>query len=147
MMRGMSVQLLVVADCPNERRASNLLSDAVRLLGWSGEFVETITIASMGQAEAWGFSGSPSFFLNGVDVLPGAGGEPALACRVHRSATASVAGCTLPLAVLWTDLLIQTAELRGHPPLLAGGCYVTCVRARRDRRRRALTGTRIIGSG
>jgi hypothetical protein len=79
------VELLVVADCANENRASHLLRTALDEVGLAHVVIVTSVIRTLEEAEARGFCGSPTFRINGVDQFTEPGSVPALACRVYRT--------------------------------------------------------------
>jgi hypothetical protein len=84
---GMDVQMLVIADCPNERAASQLLRRALDDVGLSETQVRTRVIHDDAEAKASGFIGSPTFLLNGVDPFAQPGAASAVACRVYAGET------------------------------------------------------------
>ena len=86
----MRPQLLVVPECPNEGPALNLLHAALREVGLGEVPVDIVVVDSDHEAEARGFSGSPSFCVDQVDLFPGA--SSGLSCRVYRSADGSLQG-------------------------------------------------------
>jgi hypothetical protein len=79
----MNVELLVVADCPNENPAGALLRTALRDVGLAGVDFATTVIGTLQQAERRGFTGSPTILINGSDPFAEPGRLPALACRVY----------------------------------------------------------------
>ena len=86
----MDVELLVVPQCPNEASAIDLTRAALRELDVSAA-VTTTVIESDEQARARGFTGSPSFLINGRDPFAEPGAAVGMACRVYRT-LAGVAG-------------------------------------------------------
>ncbi len=81
----MRIDLLVVPDCPNEAPARDLLSALLAEQGLTASVVTTV-VSSADEAQARGFTGSPTFLINGVDPFAQDGARVGLACRVYRSA-------------------------------------------------------------
>jgi hypothetical protein len=81
----MDVELLVVRDCPNEADAANLLRTALDDIGLPGKGFDVTVVASQGDAERRGFTGSPSFFVDGMDLFRESGRPVSLSCRLYRS--------------------------------------------------------------
>ncbi|MFD0344578.1 hypothetical protein ACFVH0_38915 [Streptomyces sp. NPDC127117] len=81
----MKIELLVVADCPNEQPAAELIGQALRDVGLPGAGFTTRVIADRGDAVRAGFTGSPTVLVDGRDPFAEEGQEPGLACRVYRS--------------------------------------------------------------
>jgi hypothetical protein len=84
-MSVVDVELLVVPNCPNESVALSVLRLAFDRVGLAAPSVRTTVIASQEQAQARGFVGSPTIFINGVDPFGAAGQSPAYACRVYAT--------------------------------------------------------------
>lgn len=85
MMSAMRIELLVVPDCPNAAPARDLLSsilDEHRLMA----SVVTTVVSTGDEARARGFTGSPTFLLDGIDPFAQDGAGVGLACRVYRGA-------------------------------------------------------------
>lgn len=80
----MDVELLVVPNCPNEARAHDLTRTALADLGVPAS-VTTTVIESEEQAQARGFTGSPTFLVNGTDPFATPGAAVGLACRMYRT--------------------------------------------------------------
>jgi hypothetical protein len=78
----MNVELLVVPDCPNEAVAYELTQAVLAELDVSAS-VSTTVIASDEQAQARGFTGSPTFLINGRDPFAQPGATVGVACRVY----------------------------------------------------------------
>lgn len=85
-MGGMDVELLVVADCPQENAAAQLLHTALADIGLPRTRFRTTIIASQEQAADRVFAGSPTFLLNGVDPFAEPHPQVGLSCRVYRDA-------------------------------------------------------------
>ena len=88
----MRVELLLVPSCPNELAAAIVLRDALALAGRNDADFETVVIDSPEAAERRGFVGSPSFFLNGRDLLPTPDALPAVACRGYWGESNALSG-------------------------------------------------------
>jgi hypothetical protein len=80
----MDVELLVVPDCPNEVSAYDLALAALAELDIVAS-VSTTVIESNEQAQARGFTGSPTFLINGHDPFAEPGATAGVACRVYRT--------------------------------------------------------------
>lgn len=77
----MRLELLVVPECPNGGAAADLFRASLAAAG-VGADVATIVVTDQDTAIRLGFTGSPSFFLDGHDLLPD-GGPPGVACRLY----------------------------------------------------------------
>lgn len=97
----MRVELLVVPSCPHQAPALKALEAALVLAGHPDEAVRTVVIETEADAVQAGFTGSPSFFIDGTDLLPTPGATPALACRLH--------------GVPSTDVLAAAIRTRSEP--------------------------------
>lgn len=79
----MNIDLLYFDDCPNWKVADE------RLASIAAEQPDvTVThhlVESAEEAERWGFHGSPSILLDGVDVFAGADAGVGLSCRVYQT--------------------------------------------------------------
>lgn len=82
---GVDIVLLVVPDCPNAGPAAKLLQRALVSIGLDGAAFTTRAISDMYEAEAAGFTGSPSFMVDGRDLFAEPGRAPGIACRVYRT--------------------------------------------------------------
>ncbi|MEJ7649917.1 MAG: hypothetical protein WKF57_12935 [Nakamurella sp.] len=100
------LELLIVPGCPHELDAAAAFQHALLAAGLSDATFDIVLIDSPQQAEERGFAGSPSFHLDGHDILPDAGAPNALACRLYRSASGTLTGVpdseTLAAAILRT---------------------------------------------
>lgn len=67
----MEIDLAVVPQRPHHAAAEALLHQALADVGVVDASVQTITISDVDMAERLGFRGSPTFMINGVDVLSG----------------------------------------------------------------------------
>ena len=81
----MEIELLVVADCPNESRAILALGSAFERVGMGAQPVRVTVITNQDQAEERGFVGSPTILIDGVDPFAVPGQSPAVACRVYAT--------------------------------------------------------------
>jgi hypothetical protein len=116
------LELLVTPDCPHQESAAALLRTALDDVGLVGTEFKTTVIASADDAHRLGFSGSPTFLVNGQDSFAVPGAQPTLACRLYSSpgsvnlywpqsdglkwprvvaAVALRAGCPLRMATVW----------------------------------------------
>jgi hypothetical protein len=84
----MHVELCVVQGCPHAATALTRLREALTALGRSRTPVTTTVIVSQQMSEARGFTGSPSFLVDGRDVLASSG-PAAVACRIYRGEDAT----------------------------------------------------------
>jgi hypothetical protein len=82
-MRIMDVELLVIPDCPNAGAAAALLRAALDDIGLRSTSFTTTVVATELEAAERGFTGSPTFLLNGTDPFAERRCPPALACRVY----------------------------------------------------------------
>ena len=78
------MELLVVPDCPNQVLAHELTRAAVAELGAEAS-VTTTVIDTDAHAQARGFTGSPTFLINGRDPFAEPGAAVAVACRMYRT--------------------------------------------------------------
>jgi hypothetical protein len=85
-MKAMDVELLVMADCPHESEAADLLRRALDDTGLSSTRFDTRVIRDLSEAQQAGFVGSPTILINGADPFRLPGSQPALACRIYRCA-------------------------------------------------------------
>ena len=80
----MNIELLVIADCPNDAAAAELIMTAVADTRLQATITRTI-IASPDHAQQRGFTGSPTFLLNGVDPFARPDAPVALSCRLYST--------------------------------------------------------------
>jgi hypothetical protein len=84
-MRAPRVELLWWEGCPSTERALADLRDALREAGLDPASVRMREISAEADAAAAAFVGSPTILIDGADVDPPPGDEPAgLNCRVYR---------------------------------------------------------------
>jgi hypothetical protein len=83
-MDGMDVELLVVPDCPNESVAADLLGTAMLDIGLPHPAFRTTVVASQNEANRRGFTGSPTFLVDGTDLFAEPARPAGLACRLYR---------------------------------------------------------------
>lgn len=79
----MDIALLYFDDCPNWKIADERLAAiaAVR----PDITITRHVVDSIEEAERWGFHGSPSILVNGVDVFAAADDGVGLSCRIYRT--------------------------------------------------------------
>ncbi|MFZ3493077.1 hypothetical protein ACODT5_07565 [Streptomyces sp. 5.8] len=82
----MNIEILAVADCPHSEAAAARVRHVLAELGLDGVEVTTRVITDQHQAERAGFTGSPTFLIDGHDPFAEPGRRAALACRVYRTA-------------------------------------------------------------
>lgn len=80
-----NIELLVVPDCPHAGPAAELLCRVLVSIGLDGAAFITRVISDTREAEAEGFTGSPSFMADGRDLFAEPGRTPGIACRVYRT--------------------------------------------------------------
>jgi glutaredoxin len=77
------IELLVVADCPHAAAAAAALRRALVEVGRQELDFRTTVVETQAEAEHRGFTGSPTFLIDGVDPFDG-GGRAGLACRIYQ---------------------------------------------------------------
>lgn len=82
-MAGMDVEVLVVADCPNEGGAVTLVRRALDDVGLKRVPIRTRVVFSEQDADELGFVGSPTIRIDGIDPFESRGMATGLACRVY----------------------------------------------------------------
>jgi hypothetical protein len=80
----MHIELMIVDGCPHADSAYRLFRQSLADVGLGHVEIETTVVASDEDAERRGFTGSPSFFADGHDLLPDPTVTPAVACRLYR---------------------------------------------------------------
>ena len=80
-----AIELLYWDGCPSHPEALHDLRAALAELGHAELGVALVEIATDEQAKQFGFVGSPTLRIDGVDPIPPAADElPSLSCRVYR---------------------------------------------------------------
>ena len=82
----MDVELLVVPECPNEAAAYDLTVAALAELDIDASVSVTV-IDTDQQAQARGFTGSPTLLINGRDPFAEPGAPLGVACRMYPTAS------------------------------------------------------------
>jgi len=82
-MASVDVEVLVVADCPNEGGAVALVRRALDDVGLKRVPIRTRVVVDEREAEELGFVGSPTIRVNGCDLFASPGRATGLACRVY----------------------------------------------------------------
>src|SRR5262245_36102071 len=83
---GVEIEILVVPDCPHSAPAADRARQALARVGLSGASVTTRVITDQDEAERAGFTGSPTFLVDGRDPFAEPGRTPGLTCRMYRTA-------------------------------------------------------------
>lgn len=99
------ISLLVVPDCPNETLAAEALSEALALVGLLGSPFRTVVVEDEDEASLLGFTGSPSFHVDGEDLFP-MDHPPSLACRLYPGVLGRLQG--VPTVLDLTRALLAT---------------------------------------
>ena len=81
----MQASVLYIADCPNWRDAGQRLRQALDQIGRPDTEVSFVAVQSEADAAAAGFAGSPTFILDGVDLLGPAPLADGLTCRLYAT--------------------------------------------------------------
>ncbi|MGA5439779.1 hypothetical protein ACPCKW_09685 [Streptomyces griseoincarnatus] len=81
----MNIELLVVSDCPHAGPPAKLFRRVLVSIGLDGAAFITRVISDTREVEAEGFTGSPSFMVDGRDLFAEPGRSPGTACRVYRT--------------------------------------------------------------
>lgn len=79
----MDVEVLVVADCPNEGGAVTLVRQALDDVGLTRVPIRTRVISNEQEAAELGFVGSPTIRIDGTDPFASRDQTTGLACRVY----------------------------------------------------------------
>ena len=81
----MRIELLHTPHCPNAAPARELLESILRERGIPDR-IEELVVGTLDEAVQWGFLGSPSIRIDGVDVDPTSTDirSPALSCRLYE---------------------------------------------------------------
>jgi hypothetical protein len=79
------VEFLWWRECPSWERALAGLRAAMAEAGLDPERLEVTEVATEADAERFGFPGSPTIRVDGLDIEPPGDGEPVgLTCRLYR---------------------------------------------------------------
>ncbi len=81
----MRVELLYFDDCPSWTVTDERLAQALRVVGREDLDVERHRVETAEQAREWGFLGSPSVRINGVDPFAHGTEQVGLSCRVYAT--------------------------------------------------------------
>ncbi|MBK3567077.1 hypothetical protein [Streptomyces sp. MBT62] len=81
----MEIEVLVVADYPNQRLAEDRLRQALDDAGLTVISFTSRVIGDLADAERSGFTGSPTILINGRDPFAEPGAAPTIACRIYRT--------------------------------------------------------------
>lgn len=79
----MRFELLVVPDCPYQAAAGELFRSSLAAAGLPTQF-SAVVVSDPTTAEHSRFTGSPSFFADGRDLLPD-NQKPGIACRLYAT--------------------------------------------------------------
>ena len=91
MLVDMRVEILALPGCPNGELAVKLLRRVLDEVGLPDTAITTRVIADQAAAELVGFTGSPTFLINGADPFTEPGVAAALACRLYPTASGALA--------------------------------------------------------
>ncbi len=80
----MRVQLLYIDDCPSWETVEARLVEALELTGRAPD-MERVLVATLDDAERWGFLGSPAVLIDGEDPFAELGVPISLSCRLYRT--------------------------------------------------------------
>ncbi len=108
----MDVELLVVPDCPHQGPAVALVRRVLEELDMGAE----VTVTEIGtdhEATRRRFTGSPTFLVNGTDVLARPGADFAVACRLYATPTGLA---PLPTLSQLSAALQRAAGVSTEPP-------------------------------
>lgn len=99
----MRVQVLYFEGCPNHRQTVELAEDVVRELCVEAD-IEEVEVKTGEDAERLRFLGSPTVFVDGVDIDPIARKRTdySFSCRMYEGLTG------VPPRTLLTDAICQT---------------------------------------
>ncbi|GGU90026.1 hypothetical protein GCM10010211_65740 [Streptomyces albospinus] len=81
----MKIEVLVVPDCPHEKAAVELLRRALDDVGLTDVTWDTQVVADQDEAERIGFTGSPTFLIDGRDLFAEPGRAAGLTCRMYAT--------------------------------------------------------------
>jgi len=106
------IDLLVVPHCPNEAPAAALLRSALNQSGLLTQGFQITVVGDEHEAAARGFTGSPTFLINGTDPFGDSTQATGLTCRLYRQPNGPPSG--LPGLNDLRDALV-TAVRENHP--------------------------------
>ena len=117
-MPALKVELLWWEGCPSTESARTLVRETLDELGHADVEVEMLEIESDQQARRYGFRGSPTVLIDGVDLPQVLGREPeptgeaesALTCRLYRRRDGRISPTPDPADV--REALIRAAGRR-----------------------------------
>jgi protein-disulfide isomerase len=81
----MDVELLIVRECPHTAAAAQLLRTALDDIGLPDKDFDTTVVVDQGDADRLGFTGSPTFFVDGTDLFTETGHPAGISCRLYRT--------------------------------------------------------------
>ncbi|MFC9790481.1 thioredoxin family protein [Rhodococcus sp. NPDC127528] len=81
----MKVEVVYFDGCPNWHTARDRLHEALTAVGRSDIAVRLRQVATIDDAEATAFTGSPTVLIDGVDPFAESGAVVGLSCRVYRT--------------------------------------------------------------
>jgi hypothetical protein len=83
-----AIEFFYFEDCPSHDRALALLQEVMAQQGMQEVPITVIRVETEEEAVRYGFYGSPTIRIDGVDIAPLPEGipQPALACRAYRRA-------------------------------------------------------------
>ncbi|MEO6117111.1 MAG: hypothetical protein ABIP57_01135 [Jatrophihabitantaceae bacterium] len=79
----MRIELVVVADCPHEEAAGDLMCEALDDIGLGSEAFDVIVVEGQSMADGLHFVGSPTFRVEGRDLFDEPHRPTAVACRIY----------------------------------------------------------------
>jgi hypothetical protein len=118
MMGLMDIELLVVPGCRNEEPAATLLRFALVQAALPSGFRVTV-IADEQEAVRRGFTGSPTFLINGSDPFGNPHQPASLGCRIYRRPDGHARG--LPDLPALRDALTAAARRHAEPTNVRAG--------------------------
>ena len=112
------IEVLVVAGCPNAEPARARLQAVLDETGLAVARLTVTVVDSQAEAVRRGFTGSPTFLLDGVDPFPTAVVGAALACRLYET-DEGVAGLPSATGLAQAIAAHQQRARRGVPSATA----------------------------
>ena len=80
----MQIQLLYFDDCPNWEAAARLVDRLLETRGFDNR-LELVNVDNPTAAQRWGFRGSPTVLIDGVDPFFDEAAPVGLSCRLYRT--------------------------------------------------------------